>query len=131
MHLGSRNYSIGPGLELGILALVISNPCMYNEVMFTTFELSWMIGAGVIAILLLILVVSFASRAKVFCQYLRTMSGIELKPREVRHAFRVRGKEGVRELFLDLIIREEAKGPAVTPDSKPQKPILEVIGREG
>jgi hypothetical protein len=98
--------------------------------MFTTFELSWVVGAVAIAILFLILVVSFASRAKVFCQYLKTMSGIELKPGEVRHAYKLRGKEGVRELFLDLIIREEAKGPAVTPDSKPQKPITEIIGKK-
>ena len=99
--------------------------------MFTTNEIMWVAAAGVIALLLLILFISFISRSKVFCQYLKVMSGIELKPGELRQAYKLRGKEGVRELFLDLIIREEAKGgPAVTPDSKPQKPITEVIGKD-
>jgi len=64
------------------------------------------------AVLLLILAVSFWSRAIVFCQYLRTMTGIELKPSDVRRVYRQRGKDGVREFFLDLIIREDLKeGP--------------------
>src|SRR5207244_12539952 len=72
-------------------------------------------------ILLVILVISFRSRAVVFCQYLRTMTGIELKPADVRRVFRQRGKDGVREFFLDLIIREDLKEgpieiPAATPD---------------
>ncbi len=68
-------------------------------------------------VLLLLLVVAFGSRSYVFCQYLRTMTGIRLKPRDVRGAFRVGGKQGVRELFLDLIIREDLKqGPVEIPD---------------
>ena len=72
-------------------------------------------------ILLVILVISFRARAVVFCQYLRTMTGIELKPADVRRVFRQRGKDGVREFFLDLIIREDLKEgpieiPAATPD---------------
>ena len=98
--------------------------------MFTMNELMLIAAAGVIALLLIILFVSFISRSKVFCQYLEVMSGIKLKPSEVHHAFKLRGKEGVRELFLDLIIREEAKGPAITPDSQPQKPITQIIGKE-
>ncbi len=72
-----------------------------------------LIFAGV---LLLILVVSFRSRAVVFCQYLRAMTGIELKPSDVRRVYRERGKDGVREFFLDLIIREDLKeGPIEIP----------------
>ena len=65
-----------------------------------------------------LLIVSFRSRAYVFCQYLKTMTGIALRPTEVRRAFKSGGREGVRELFLDLIIREDLKGgPASIPDS--------------
>ena len=71
------------------------------------------------AVLLLILAVSFWSRAIVFCQYLRTMTGIELKPSDVRRVYRQRGKDGVREFFLDLIIREDLKqGPIEIPSEK-------------
>jgi hypothetical protein len=65
-----------------------------------------------------LLIVSFRSRAYVFCQYLKTMTGIALRPTEVRRAFKSGGREGVRELFLDLIIREDLKGgPVEIPDS--------------
>ena len=68
-------------------------------------------------VLLLILIISFRSRAVVFCQYLETMTGVQLKPSDVRRVYRERGREGVRELFLDLIIREDLKeGPAEIPD---------------
>ena len=73
-----------------------------------------LISAGA---LVAILVISFAARAIVFCQYLKRMTGIELKPHEVRRAYRDRGQNGVRELFLDLIIREDLKGgPIAVPD---------------
>jgi hypothetical protein len=69
------------------------------------------------ALLLLILIVSFRSRAVVFCQYLQTMTGISLKPSDVRRVYREKGQNGVRELFLDLIIREDLKeGPIDIPD---------------
>lgn len=72
---------------------------------------------GFALILLLILVVSFRSRATVFCQYLEAMTGIVLKPSEVRRVFDERGKQGVRDLFLDLIIREDLKsGPPSIPE---------------
>jgi hypothetical protein len=71
------------------------------------------------ALLVLILIISFASRAIVFCQYLRTMTGIELKPSDVRRIYRARGRDGVREFFLDLIIREDLKqGPIAIPTEK-------------
>ena len=74
------------------------------------------------AVLLAILVISFRSRAVVFCQYLRAMTGIELSPADVRRVYRERGREGVRELFLDLIIRADlTEGPIEIPaeDSLP------------
>jgi hypothetical protein len=72
---------------------------------------------SVALVLLLLLVVSFRSRAYMFCQYLKTMAGIALRPKEVKAAFKRGGKQGVRELFLDLIIREDLKsGPIPIPD---------------
>jgi len=71
------------------------------------------------AALILILLISFASRAIVFCQYLRAMTGIELKPSDVRRVYREKGRDGVREFFLDLIIREDLKeGPIEIPAEK-------------
>ena len=68
-------------------------------------------------VLLFLLVISFRSRSTVFCQYLKTMTGIELRPRDVTRAFRSGGREGVRELFLDRIIREDLKeGPVAIPE---------------
>ena len=68
-------------------------------------------------ILLFILVISFRSRAIVFCQYLKAMAGVELKPKQVRAVFKDRGQDGVREMFLDLIIKEDLKqtGPLQIP----------------
>ena len=67
-------------------------------------------------VLLAILVISFRSRAVVFCQYLKTMTGIELKPSDVRRVFKDSGRGGVRDMFLDLIIREDLKdGPIQMP----------------
>jgi hypothetical protein len=64
--------------------------------------------AGAVGLLLL-LVVSFGSRPRVFSQYLRAMTGISVSPGEVRRVFRERGRAGVRELFLDLLIREDLR----------------------
>ena len=70
-------------------------------------------------VLLLILIVSFRSRAVVFCQYLEAMTGISLKPSDVRRVYREKGRNGVRELFLDLIIREDLKeGPIGIPEDE-------------
>jgi hypothetical protein len=79
-------------------------------------------GAGV---LLLLLVVSFLSRPRVFTQYLHTMTGIKLSARDVARVYKRRGKAGVRDMFLELIIREDAKGgPRITPDSAPDTELL-------
>lgn len=75
------------------------------------------VGVGV---LLLLLIASFLSRPRVFTQYLKHMSGIRLSARDVAHVYRQRGKAGVRDLFIEAIIREDAKdGPRLTPDSIP------------
>lgn len=67
-------------------------------------------------VLLVILIISFRSRAVVFCQYLETMTGVVLKPSDVRRVYRERGRNGVREMFLDLMIREDLKeGPLEIP----------------
>jgi hypothetical protein len=72
---------------------------------------------GAATLLLVLLIVSFRSRSYVFCQYLKAMTGVALKPGEVRRAFRSGGRGGVRDMFLDLIIREDLKGgPAAIPD---------------
>jgi hypothetical protein len=79
-------------------------------------------------ILLVILIISFRSRAVVFCQYLETMTGIRLQPSDVRRVFAQRGRDGVREMFLDLIIREDLKeGPIEIPDDEQQSPSARVV----
>jgi hypothetical protein len=71
-----------------------------------------------LGVLLVLLVVSFQSRARVFTQYLHHMTGIRLSPRDVARIYRERGQGGVRDMFLELIIREDLRdGPRVTPDS--------------
>ena len=77
--------------------------------------LTWMLLAFAV-VLLLLLVVSFRARAVVFCQYLNTMTGIQLQPSLVRRVFRESGREGVRELVLDLIIREDLKQGPIDPE---------------
>ena len=74
---------------------------------------------GFALLLLVILVISFRSRAVVFCQYLETMTGIRLRPSDVRRVYKVGGRDGVRSYFLDLIIREDLKqGPLEIPPSR-------------
>lgn len=76
----------------------------------------WLVWGGA-ALLLGLLIVSFRSRSYVFCQYLRTMTGIALRPAEVKRAFKGGGREGVRAMFLDRIIQEDLKeGPVAIPD---------------
>ncbi len=82
-------------------------------------DFSTLMPVAFAVILLVILVISFRSRAVVFCQYLETMTGIALKPADVRRVYREKGRNGVRDLFLDLIIREDLKeGPMEIPDDE-------------
>ncbi len=94
--------------------------------MTTMFNLSSLTTAMPLVfalVLLTILIISFRSRAVVFCQYLETMTGIRLKPSDVRRVFTKDGRNGVREMFLDLIIREDLKqGPLDIPgEDKPAR----------
>ena len=67
-------------------------------------------------LLLAILIISFRSRAVVFCQYLQTMTGVKLRPSDVRRVYKEGGADAVRTYFLDLIIREDLKqGPLEIP----------------
>jgi hypothetical protein len=93
----------------------------YLNSIFEIRSLVDLVPLGFAFILLVILVISFRSRATVFCQYLKAMTGVELKPREVRRVFRAEGQDGVRTLFLDLIIREDLKtGPLNIPEGARQ-----------
>lgn len=75
-------------------------------------------------LLLVILIISFRSRAVVFCQYLETMTGIKLRPADVRRVYREGGADAVREYFLDLIIREDLKqGPIAIPGAAREEPV--------
>lgn len=90
---------------------------MNPTTLFEVKEVGSLALLGFAVLLLVILVVSFRSRAIVFCQYLKAMTGIELKPRQVRSVFKAQGQDGVRELFLDLIIKEDLRqtGPLQIP----------------
>jgi len=92
-----------------------------NDILTSLFSVHTLSAAMPLAfafLLLLILIASFRSRAVVFCQYLNTMTGIKLKPYQVAKAFREQGRDGVRELFLDLIIRKDLEqGPLEIPSA--------------
>lgn len=91
---------------------------MNPESIFQLQGIGGMLLLAFAAILLLILIISFRSRAVVFCQYLEAMTGVRLRPAEVRRRFRESGKAGVREMFLDLMIREDLKdGPIEIPET--------------
>ncbi len=81
-------------------------------------------------VLLILLVVSFLSRPRVFCQYLHHMTGISLSPVQVRRVYAKHGRAGVRDLLIELLIREDLADPrrVVTPGSKPDTSIFELEG---
>jgi hypothetical protein len=80
---------------------------------------------GTTGALLVVLIISVLSRPRVFTQYLEHMTGIKLSPRDVARVYKRRGKAGVRDMFLELIIREDLRdGPTITPDSPPDREIL-------
>jgi len=91
----------------------------------TTYTLVAVAG---LVLLGMILVASFISRSRVFCQYLKHMTGIELKPSAVRRVFRTNGRGGVRDLLMDLLIQEDLADDSrrVTPDSKPDTSVFEI-----
>jgi hypothetical protein len=84
-----------------------------------------------VGVLLLLLIASFLSRPRVFTQYLKHMAGITLSARDVAQVYKQRGKAGVRDMFIEAIIREDAKdAPRLTPDSIPDTEQLAPEGRE-
>src|ERR1035441_4403776 len=89
------------------------NPSSLFEVRGLT-GLALLVFAGV---LFLILLISFRSRATVFCQYLKAMAGIELKPSQGRSGFKDPRKGGGRARFLALLIKEALRetGPLQIP----------------
>lgn len=91
----------------------------------TTYTLIAVVG---MALLGAILVASFVSRSRVFCQYLKHMTGIELKPSTVRRVYRSNGRGGVRDLLMDLLIQEDLADDTrkVTPDSKPDTSVFDI-----
>jgi hypothetical protein len=94
---------------------------------FTASTTIKLLGAVGIVILLALLMASFASRARVFCQYLKHMTGIELSPGTVRTVFKQSGKGGVRDMLISLLIQEDLADPSriVTPDSAPDTSMYE------
>jgi hypothetical protein len=89
-----------------------------------------LVAVAAIVILLALLVISFLSRARVFCQYLKHMTGIELKPATVRKVYRKTGRGGVRDMLISLLIQEDLADPdrVVTPDSKPDTSAFQAGG---
>lgn len=84
-------------------------------------------AAAVVAVLLALLLASFMSRARVFCQYLRHMTGIRLRPSMVQALYARNGRGGVRDHLIDLLIREDLadEDRVVTPDSKPDTSVFD------
>jgi hypothetical protein len=78
---------------------------------------------GCAVTLLALLIVSFSSRPRLFSQYLRALTGIRVTPAEIRRVHGERGRAGVRELFLDLLIREDlAEEGVANPEDPPHLP---------
>lgn len=94
---------------------------MLESLEFSPTVLFQLSALAAVALLLGLLVASFASRAKVFCQYLSEMAGIELSPAKVRRVYKSKGRAGVRDLLIALLIQEDLADPGrvVTPESKP------------
>ncbi|HEY8184342.1 MAG TPA: hypothetical protein VII32_19010 [Thermoanaerobaculia bacterium] len=82
-------------------------------------------------LLLAILIISFRSRAVVFCQYLQTMTGVKLRPSDVRRVYKEGGADAVRAYFLDLIIREDLRqGPIEIPGEEERAVEVEQVANE-
>ena len=87
-----------------------------------------LIAVAGMALLGMILIASFVSRSRVFCQYLKHMTGIELKPGAVRKVYRSNGRGGVRDLLMDLLIEQDLADDSrkVTPNSKPDTSVFDI-----
>jgi len=102
---------------------------MSFEYLDFTPEIVLRLGAvAAVLVLLLLLLASFLSRARVFCQYLAHMTGIRLKPKQVRRLYASHGRPGVRDMLIELLIREDladTSRPQVRPDSEPDTSIYD------
>lgn len=101
---------------------------MYFEGLEISPVMLFRLGALLVVIVLLVLlIISFRSRSRVFCQYLKFMTGIDLKVAQVNRVYRANGRGGVRDLLIDLIIQEDLSDPArqVMPGAKPKPSIYE------
>jgi hypothetical protein len=112
---------------------ILTRPLM--TIASSLFRISTLAAAMPLAfalLLLAILIISFRSRAVVFCQYLQTMTGIKLRPSDVRRVYREGGADAVRTYFLDLIIREDLKqGPLEIPGrGQTEEPVAESVANE-
>ncbi len=84
-----------------------------------------MVLVGTTGTLAVLLVVMMLMRPRIFTSYLFHMTGIKLSASDVARVFSSRGQAGVRDMFLELIIREDLKsGPRITPDTPPDREIL-------
>jgi hypothetical protein len=99
----------------------------FDMLEFTQANTVQLAAVAGIVILLAILVISFLSRARVFCQYLKHMTGIELKPTTVRRVYRQNGRGGVRDMLISLLIQQDLADPdrIVTPDSQPDTSVFQ------
>jgi hypothetical protein len=84
-------------------------------------------AVAAVTVLLVLLVASFISRSRVFCQYLHHMTGIQLTPGTVKDVFKEKGRGGVRDMLISLLIQEDLadQSRVVTPDSKPDTSIYQ------
>ena len=101
---------------------------MLTQVLDLTNEIqAALMVAGGVLVLLVLLVASFLSRPRVFCQYLNHMTGIRLRPKQVRRAFKKRKQSGVRDLLIDLLVRQDITDSSdeVSPDSEPDLSVFE------
>src|ERR1700694_4628272 len=97
--------------------------------LFRIQSLAGALPLGFALLLLAILIISFRSRAVVFCQYLQTMTGIRLRPSDVRRVYKQGGADAVRTYFLDLIICEDLKtGPIEIPGEEAR--VAETVASE-
>jgi hypothetical protein len=100
---------------------------------FTPTAMFRMGAIAAVTVLLVLLVASFVSRSRVFCQYLQHMTGIELKPGTVKSVYKDRGRGGVRDMLMSLLIQEDLADHSrlVTPDSQPDTSIYDSEMFEG
>src|ERR1700694_5461497 len=113
----------------GVVGFRFRSPMTIVSSLFRISSLAAAMPLAFALLLLAILIISFRSRAVVFCQYLQTMTGIKLRPSDVRRVYKEGGADAVRSYFLDLIIREDLKqGPIEIPGEEAR--VAETVASE-